>query len=124
MNNLAITWPIAFVSQPSLVLAYLKYGDSEQRDVVWNNILRTLESSSLLPFQKKTTLLETFIHSDQKTLQTLNEPGGHEVANLAEQVLDEALTGNESALGLITTLLCHPSKPSGVINSSFSDDTY
>ncbi|GJJ10582.1 hypothetical protein Clacol_004809 [Clathrus columnatus] len=107
-NDLITAFPIAFASEPSLVLAYLKHTNPERRVTIWTNVLQILGCSSLLSIQSKMSLLNSFIHSDQTVLQTLHEPDGQGLLTLIDQIMDEALTGDQPSLDLIVTLLRQP----------------
>ena len=99
----------SLISQPSLILSYLKYRAIPARRLsTWRLLLSTLGSSNLDLDKGISIFNDLLAATHQVDLMTWANPSGRELKRLTEQVVTEALNGNPESSSLIVNLLKTP----------------
>jgi hypothetical protein len=112
LDNFLTTEMSSLISQPSLILAYLKHRVNPRRRLaVWHLLLSTLASSPSLDLEKRMGIFRTLLAAiHQADLVTWAKPSGKELQGLTEQLLAEAFKGNSMASSLIVNLMKTPGR--------------
>jgi hypothetical protein len=98
------------ISQPSLVLSYLKYRDiPEHRLPTWHLLLSAFGSSSL-DLNKRVSILNALLATTQQGGLAWATPSGKELQGFTEQLLAEAFNGSSVSANAITSILKTPGK--------------
>ncbi|KAF8531403.1 hypothetical protein JB92DRAFT_2851839 [Gautieria morchelliformis] len=106
-NYLTTEMPL-LISQPSLVLSYLKYRAIPARRLLTWHLLLSAFGSSSLDLNKRVTILNTLLAATHQGGLAWATPSGKELQGFTEQLLAEAFNGSSVSSSMIISILKTP----------------